>query len=378
MNTEKPEHKTAILALTEKGAALAVKLSASMDNSAVFMPDRLRPAASDSNEKGIHYFNKWQETFAQVFRSYTELVCIMAAGIVVRSLSPLIQSKFSDPAVIVVDEKGQYVVSLLSGHIGGANRLAREVAAKLQAQPVITTATDVNGRPAVDILALNMDARIEPLKNLKLINRLLAEECRINLYSPYALAELIKEGFAWRGWPFMKPDGNSPARWAEFQEPAVIVSPQVIDGAVSGPFIQLKPRNLMIGIGCRRGVSLQEVCHAFTQVMHRFGLDERCVKAAATIDIKFEEVALQQFAAKLDIPLLTFSKAEIETLDGTYEPSEWVKNKVGVGGVCEPAAHLAARGGMTIIPKQKIGAVTISAAAEKSWWWDWDQEIRIF
>jgi len=385
MNIENQSNNLAILSLTEKGVELAIKLAGLMENSTVYIPERLKFTRVNSPVVHMNYFNEWQETFSEAFNNYSRLVCIMAAGIVVRSLSPLIRSKFSDPAVIVVDEKGHYAISLLSGHIGGANRLAEEVAAKLHGEAVITTATDVCGKPAVDVLATWLNARLEPVKNLKVINRLLAEDKQVNLYSPLFLDKSVKDGFKWCGWPFMKDNHESQSKFVglnrcqedKFQEPAVIVSTQKIDMDSSCKYIQIKPKNLVIGIGCRKGVALQEVCRAFNKVMQEFYLHEKCVKTLATINIKSEEEAIKQFARKLDIPLLTFTKTEINTLDGTYESSEWVRKNIGVGGVCEPVARLAARGGITIVPKQKIGPVTISVAVEKSWWWDLDLETQI-
>lgn len=366
MNTGKAAKGPAILCLTKQGASLAVKLAGMMDEAAVFIPLRLKGEGFN-----VYYFEDWQETFSAVFKRYSQVICIMAAGIVVRSLGPLMQSKFSDPAVVVLDEKGRYAISLLSGHIGGANRLAEEVALKLGAMPVITTATDVSQRPAVDLLAARLDGFIEPVAQLKVFNRMLAEGERVYLYSLLPLTKEITEGFEYRGWPAAQ-GGASGYQDLQFEPPAVIIAPvssRYVQGKENALNIFIKPKNLVVGMGCRKGVSLEQVKSAFKSIMEEYFLDERCVKLLATIDIKEHEPAFRKFSKELDMPLVTYTKEEINALEGSFLHSDWVNNKIGVGGVCEPAAKLGAKQGMTIVPKQKIGPVTISVAAEKSWWW---------
>lgn len=355
---------TAILCLTENGAALAVKLSQLIIPSQVFVPERLQALQVGGEGAAVYFFRQWRETFKDVFRNYQRIICIMAVGIVVRSLANLTSSKFNDPAIVVVDEAGRFAISLLSGHVGGANRLAEEVAAHLNGQAVITTATDVNNKPAVDLMAAQMGAGLEPLAQVKIINRRLAEGQEVYLYSPFPLVETIKSDFSWREWPLAEAE--------KFQEPAVIIGPYQVKVDSQSEYVRIKPRNLVVGIGCRQGLAYREIRAALAEIMAKFKLDEDCVKSLASIDIKAAEPGIRQLAEEMGMPLLTFTKEELRALDGSYETSEWVKEKVGVGGVCEPAARLAAKQGWTIVPKQKIGAVTISVAMEKSWWWDWD------
>lgn len=363
MNSEKENNLTAVICLTEKGAELAVRLGKLLGVAiAVYIPKRLEKTIVQDRTVQIEYFEDWQDTFAKVFSRYTQIICIMATGIVVRSLAPLIKSKYCDPAVVVVDEKGDFAISLLSGHVGGANNLAREVADKLNGQAVITTATDVRGKPAVDVLAAELDGLVVPGEKVKVFNRLLVEGEKVYLSSPFPIVSSIKDGFIWQEWP-------------EFSEPAVLISPYVQEAA--GNILQILPRNLVVGIGCRKGVALETVTRALMETFKHFYLDERCIKALATIDFKGEEEALKLLSKEMKVPLRTVTKEEIRTLEGTFEPSHWVKKQIGVGGVCEPAAKLAANKGSTIVPKQKVGPVTISVAVEKSWWLDLGQGTEI-
>ncbi len=420
----------AILALTENGFYLAERLAQYFPQGTVYLPARLEELVNQKQiplvliertgkplNHAVVYFDDWHEAFAEAFQSFSGLICIMATGIVVRSLASLMVSKLTDPAILVLDEKGEYVISLLSGHIGGANQMAREIAAQLGGQAVITTASDVEGKSSVDLLAQELDAVMDPVGRIKTINRYLVEGKTVHLYSPWPLLNIFS-GFEWQGWikaenslvgqgfsddsyaegdKFSAPpdiscsqagmlatssDLCSPvfagAGWlSEFLEPAVLISPWKLKVDPKREWMQLRPRNLVVGIGCRKGVDVEEVEQAFEQVMKHFCLDTDCVQKLATIDFKTREAALQELAARLKVPLLGFSAEEIRTLDGTYEASAWVNEKIGVGGVCEPAARLAAGQGIILVPKQKIGAVTISVAMEKSWWWDWDPVSEI-
>lgn len=156
------------------------------------------------------------------------------------------------------------------------------------------------------------------------------------------------------------------------REPAVIISPYYLPFPEETEFIQLLPRNLALGIGCRRGVPAQEIKLAVRRVCRDYQLDLRCVTRMASIDFKKKEQGIVDLAREWNIPLQGFTAEEIRTMDGGYEPSQQVFAKIGVGGVCEPAAMLAARRGVILVPKQKQGPVTVSVAMEKSWWWDWD------
>jgi len=354
--------KTAILCLTRAGCRLSQKMAPSMGSCLVYLPRRL--AGEVPEAKGLNYFDDWQTTFAKAFKQYDQLICIMAAGIVVRSLAKCMVSKYQDPGIVVVDEKGQFAVSLLAGHIGGANRLAAEVARLTGGQAVITTATDVQGKTAADLLALEMDALIDPPQHLKLINRCLAEDETVYICSAWPLAPSAAQGFTWQAWPRDR---------GEITGPAVIIGHS--RSRDPGPeVLWLKPRNLSVGIGCRRGVDMQEIASALEQVLGQHDLDQHCVRNLASIDLKADEAGLKQLADKMEIPLLFFSREEIAALAGTYPESAWVQEITGVGGVCEPVARLASRQGITLVPKQNIGPVTISVAMEKSWWWDWAPE----
>lgn len=365
MNLGKVSKLTAILSLTKKGAELAIKLGELLDNDGVvYIPKRLETPEHTKGKSQLIFFENWQKTFEEVFGEYSQIICIMATGIVVRSLAPLLKSKFTDPAVVVVDEKGSFAISLLSGHVGGANSLAQEIAGKLKGQAVITTATDVRQKPALDMIAKKLDAIAVQRDRIKLFNRLLVEDKTVYLTSPFPIKFSIKEGFTWQNW-------NS-----NLKEPIAIISPYKLYNLNLQNYLHILPKNLVVGIGCRKGISLEDAQRALDETLDRYGIDQRSIKSLATIDFKGEEEGLKLLSQKMQIPLYTVTKEEINALEGTFEPSDWVKKSIGVGGVCQPAAKLVAMKGITIVPKQKIGPVTISVAVERSWWLDLDLETE--
>ena len=354
--------KGAILALTRKGAFTGANLSRHLPGAVLYLPGRLEKEAG-WDKCDVVFFQQWQDTVASLFHDCSYLIFVGAAGIAVRSTAPHLKGKYLDPAVIVVDEDGHYSISLLSGHLGGANQLARRVAQILSGQAVITTATDGQGfYYPPDVLSSQIGAFWEPEYLLKEINRLMAEGEVVNLYSPFPLTKQVKKDYCWQG----RPVGN------QVLEPAVAVTPYRWE--FPGKVLVIKPFCLVVGIGCRKGVSLEAVSGAVSKTLHHYRLDARCLKALATADVKAEEKALQEYSQELQLPLIICSREDLAALKGTYRGSPRVEKELGVGGVCEPAARLAAERGSTLVPKQKHGQVTVSVALAKSWWWDWDRE----
>lgn len=381
MNTDEKNKKISIICLSSKGAEIALNLSAQINNTHVYIPVRLQDKLNtkpDYQGEKIEYFTEWEKAFKFAFLNSEIIVCIMASGIVVRALAPLIQSKYQDPAVLVIDEKGDFVISLLSGHIGGANEATREVASLIDAQAVITTSTDLHGKLAVDLLAEQMDAIVEPRDKIKTISRLLIEGEDVQLCSPWRVKEEISQNFAWQGWEtnWQNKKCDLEEIQAKISLATVVVSPYNIPLIKNRDMLLIKPKNLFIGIGCRKNITFTELKTAVEKVLQEYALDLRCVKALASIDFKTQELAMQELAAWYKLPLLAISKEEILETEGSYEASDRVRKEIGVGGVCEPVAMISAGRGIILVPKQKCSKVTVSVAMEKSWWWDWGLETH--
>nr|WP_245751109.1 cobalamin biosynthesis protein [Desulfomicrobium apsheronum] len=282
------------------------------------------------------------------FPLYHAHVFVAATGIVVRSIAPLLQSKTTDPAVVVCDQNGEHVVSLLSGHLGGANDLARRIAAHVAGRPVITTATDTAGKPAIDTLAQARDCAIADPSRLAGLNSLLAEGGRVTVHDPENRLGLSGN-----------EDLKDSFELVEEAQAQVLVSWK--NAKASG--LVLHPRCLCAGIGCRRGVSREEILGALNHVMTLHGLALDSLAALASVELKADEEGLLEAAQELGLPLEFF---EASILDETEvpNPSERVREKIGVGSVCEAAAIQAALksspAARLIVPKTISGNVTVA------------------
>jgi cobalt-precorrin 5A hydrolase len=294
-------------------------------------------------------FASLADAVAERFYRYAGHVFLMAAGIVVRTVAPLMVHKTQDPAVVVVDDAGNFAVSLLSGHIGGANRLAEQVAACIGAQAVITTATDANRAPAIDLLAVELGLKIENPHLIKTVNMALLTGAPVEVHDSLGiLSGRIPHAAAFGG-----SKDAAPARvWADDR-----IAP-VAPGA-----LVLRPRSLVAGIGCNRNTRSEEIQGLLFDTLQASGLARASLKSLASIELKSDEAGLVDLAGEIGLPLEFFGREEIGALgDSVPTPSAAVAKHVGVNSVCEAAAILASRGGVLIVPKRTSRNATVAIA----------------
>ena len=327
----------ALTAFTRRGMALAERLGKALAAEghvcALDCPGRL--AAELGRTGGYERVGDW--TGAQ-FSRQDALIFVGAAGIAVRAIAPYVRDKFTDPAVLSLDEAGRFVVPLLSGHVGGANDLARRAAELLGATPVISTATDVNGLFAVDAWATGHTLAITDRRLAKKISAALLEGSRAGFASDLPL--------------------DCPADLCEGRADLGV---WVTCRAGGGPFpetLRLVPRCLALGIGCRRGSGEAAIRAAVEAALP--GWDLLAVKQVGTIDLKRDEPGLLAFCASLGVPLTAYTAQELNAAEGTFTPSEFVRSVTGVDNVCERAAVLS--GGRLAVPKLAKDGVTVAAA----------------
>ena len=343
----------AICALTAGGAALARRLGTLLPEAEVWLPEKLR------SDDGCHYSDiGMANLLPQLFRRGHGLICIMATGIVVRSLAPQLRNKALDPAVVVLDEAGEFAISLLAGHLRGANALTRQVAALLKATPVITTATDVNGLLAWDEAARLAGLAIEPLERIRTLNSLLLQGEKIALVDR---ERLISGSFAATPGIELAPN-FSAANLAGAAGRVFVTEGLIPQLELEENLLLLRPRRLVLGIGCNRHTTQEEITHAVYEVLTSEGFALLAVSRIASISEKGDEAGLLAFAAELRLPLTTYSHEELNSVRSPSPPSAHALAAVGAHGVCEPAALLAAEGGPLLIPKQKCGNVTVAVA----------------
>jgi len=273
---------------------------------------------------------------------YDTLVCIMASGIVVRTLAPLIKDKRKDPAVVVCDERGQFAVSLLSGHLGGGNALAARVAAITGGRAVITTASDVQGKTALDLWARDLGLVVADREGLTRAMGKLVNQGSVTLYSDYPLPRLP----------------GDIQRQARPQEADLVITAA---NGVQTTGTLLHAKALVAGIGCNRNTPAEEIEQALQQACQENNLALQSVTRLASIDLKSDEQGLLEFAAQHALPLDFFNHDQLNAVDGV-STSAVVLRATGAKGVAEPAAVLASDGGRLLVKKMKWPNVTVAIA----------------
>ncbi|MCL5057995.1 MAG: cobalamin biosynthesis protein [Actinobacteria bacterium] len=354
--------RIAVIAVTERGAGLGVRVALILRESGHDAQVFTVPGAAFEMDGAARLQGPLGREMGGLFKHYRGLVMIMALGIVVRTIAPHIGDKRSDPAVVAMDERGTHVISVLSGHTGGANDLARLIARHTGAGAVITTATDVMGAPAVDVLARDFKLQPEPAGSVKKINGALARGEKLYWYSEYHLPLEESAYLVPRPWETL---GGESSGWR-----AVVTGRN--DVAAEDGDILLRPRNLVAGVGCKKGAASSAILREVKKALAEAGRSLLCLKALATIDKKSSEEGIIEAAEELKVPLLVFNSEDINKAieDLGLQKSEFVTGKMGVGGVCEPAAMLACRKGILLAGKIKGPGVTVALAEEKSGWWE--------
>ncbi len=353
---------------------------------------RVLSAAEFTRAGGVHFFEgPLRKLAAALFPEFQGFVLIMAAGVAVRIIAPLLRDKRSDPAVVVMDEKGRFAVSLLSGHLGGANELAKNAAAFCGAQAVITTATDVNRTLAVDLLAKKMGLTPEPFAGVKRINAASANGEKVavftdlNINHPALRAiqnaalfplELVPAFFPVPGerkfWA-VRADGLSfSGKPGERPAAAVFITNKAIDAFSLGnlPHVFLRPKNLVVGVGCKKGARPEQILEAVHFALAAARLAPASVRGLASVSRKQNEAGLLEAARRLGAEISFFSAAEVEAClkSGLFCESAQVKKAIGVGAVCEPAAWLAAeKPARMVVPKTVYNQVAVAVAQENCW-----------
>jgi cobalt-precorrin 5A hydrolase len=338
-----------IVALTPDGAALGQRLCQEMDGATLWLPAKLRPNYPDSQ-----LFESLKTVFEKAFEDKCPLVGIMATGIAVRQVAPLLQGKDKDPAVVIMDERGRFAISLLSGHLGGANDLARRVGNLMGARPVITTATDVQGVPALDSMAARLGLGIENLGTVKFIHMALLKGQKVRLVDSggYLREELAE-------YKTLFETGPEDPEYLIQPGPAVYVGCREYQWQEG--WLRLRPKILMAGMGCNRGTPVEEILELVKHTFVRFNLSLHSLHTLATIAAKKTEKGLTAAALRLGVDFLWFSKEELEHIP-VPNPSATVQRHMGVASVCEAAALKAAGAGTLLVPKQKTANVTLAVA----------------
>ena len=324
-----------LVAFSEYGYALAQELATALNGTAMRCGVPLS-------------LDQWT---AQAFEAARALIFVGAVGIAVRAIAPHLQSKTTDPAVVVLDEGAQFVIPILSGHLGGANDLARHIAAICGAQPVITTATDVHGLFAVDEWARRQGCKIDHPERIKWVSSKLLAQQTVLVRTDFPICGKLPADLA-------LTDGET----CDFE---VSLSPRCPTA------LHLIPCIGVLGIGCRKDSLPAAIEEAFTAFLEQNQVSALAIAAVCSIDLKQNEPGILLFCQDHGFPFTTFSAAQLSAVQGNFSSSDFVQHVTGVDNVCERSAVLGS-GGRLLIPKMAIHGVTFALAKKPfapNWRW---------
>ena len=336
--------KIAIISVSDKGKNLASTLKEKLDDDSTIIRTDL-------------YHKNVKKYFPILFYEYDAIIAIMASGILIRSIANLIESKVTDPAILNVDDNGKFVISTLSGHLGGANKLTHKIADLINATPVITTSTDVNQRLGIDVLAQDLYLSIDNPKEILFFNKAILDEKKLNFT--------------------INPDANFDYLFDYLNkvtlEMAVSfgyskdVDSDEIHVALDGHEIILKERKIVVGIGCRRGKEFEKIQEGLFKSIDELNIHKSRINMLASAEIKKDETGILQLSKELDIPVNFVEIDKLKLFESRdVQKSDFVYSKFGIYGVCEPSALITAGFDSKLIYKKtSYDGVTISIALSK-------------
>lgn len=336
-------------ALTPQGCALARKIGALLGGQ-LFIPEKFW------NNPGETVFSGFGSTVAARFHGFDGHVFIAATGLVVRTIAPLLRDKLQDPAVVVLDQNGQFAISLIGGHVAGANALAGRVAMFTGGQAVITTATDAAGLPALDVMARDLRLVPESPQGLKRIAASLLAGETVQIWDPesHLWPHLVSLGHAGL---FHKVQGTED--W-QCDKPGIWVSWK--NGLGQPPELDrlfLRPRCLTAGLGFHRGVGADSLVRFIENVFQNAGLALASLQTLATITTRAGEPGLENAARRLGVNVQFFGPDQLKDVS-TPHPSATVHRLVGTHSICEAAAILASRNPSLLVPKTTSRSMTLA------------------
>ncbi len=336
--------KIAIVSVSDKGQKLALTLKEKLD--------------SDSTVIKCDLFHKNVKKYLKIaFYEYDAVIAIMACGILIRSIAPYIESKVTDPAVLNIDDNGKFVISTLSGHLGGANALTSKIAELVNATPVITTSTDVNNKLGIDVLSRDLYLSIDNTNEILFFNKAILEGNKITFtINPDKNPDYLEDYLS----------GNSLE-----MDVSLDYSPDVntdeIHVSLDNHKIILKERNIVVGIGCRRGKEYEKILEGFNKSLNDLNIHKSRVNMLSSAEIKKDEKGILELSEKLKIPVNFVDLDRLKLFEsGDIQKSEFVKSKFGIYGVCEPSALITVGFDSKLIYKKtSYDGVTIAIAISK-------------
>ncbi|MGI0015091.1 MAG: cobalt-precorrin 5A hydrolase [Nitrososphaera sp.] len=325
--------------------AISRKIRQYMPEAEIYVPAKHNDSGTD-----IHWFTEPStQLVGTLFKSNDALICIFSLGAVIRMVAPHLLDKKSDPAVIVIDDKATHVISALSGHLGGANALARLVASYLKAEPVITTAADVNETIAVDLLGRQFGWTIENFENVTKVSALMVNEEDIAVYQD------VGDKNWWHG-PL--PKNVSPVyeleqvKRPEYKAGLVISDKVISDPGILAKSVIYRPKSLVVGVGLHWDTSKDTIEFGINSVFRERGLSLHSIRNLASINREASVQGLEEYSKQYNFPVEMYDKQQLATVV-VPNPSETVQQFEGTASVSEAAALLSSKGSL-VVQKQKF------------------------
>lgn len=295
---------------------------------------------------------KIRDKMEEIWNNSDAIIFISATGIAVRYIAPFIKHKSVDPAVLVIDDMGRYVISLLSGHLGGANYMATEIAGYLKESiAIITTASDSRGFESLDLYAKRREFKILKSENLTAVSSAMVDGRELAVYSEID-PDLDYGNIVLIGKEELFKDENRVK---------IAISSEVLD--LSKLSLQLIPKILYLGIGCRRGVKSKVIIELIEEVFEKHGLYTDAIAGISSIELKSDETGILEAAEHFNVQPRFYSTEEIQTVEGEFKGSEFVRKITGVGAVAEPSAFLS--GGEILVERVAKNDITIAVAIKR-------------
>jgi cobalt-precorrin 5A hydrolase len=337
--------RTAVIAITKRGIDVARKIKEKAPEVEIYAQAKHRDAASD-----VNWFDEpTTKIVGNAFKTYDALICIFSLGAVIRLIAPYLADKKSDPAVLVIDDRATYVISALSGHIGGGNELARRVAGLLGAQPVITTAADVNETIAVDLVGRDKGWEIENLDNVTKVSAMMVNEEKIAIYQDAGEKN-------WWNRPLPRNvivvDEPDRIKDSEFKGALVISDRVIADPEILQKSVVYRPKSLVVGIGLHWDTPKEAIESGVDAVFRENGLATKSIRNICSIDRGSAAEGLAAFASAKGIPVQTFGRSELAQVE-VPNPSQTVQRFEGTASVSEAASLLSSKG-VLVVPKVKF------------------------
>lgn len=322
-------NRIAIITVTKNGVVLAKKIKDREENIDIYTMKKFL-------EEGLFEIeNSLAEIVGNIFKKYYGIIFITAMGIAVRVISPYIQKKDIDPCILVVDENGNFIIPILSGHLGGGNELASKIAKKIKALPLITTSSDISGKIAVDTLATKINGRLKDLESAKKVTSLIVAGEKVQIKVPENISD---------------------------ENPSGVI---LVSNRENIEITQIIPKNIVIGIGCKKGSSKEKIIFAIKDILKELNISYKAIKVIGTVDVKKDEIGIIESAKYFDVPLKIIQRDEIKKIQDRFEKSEFVEKNIGVTSVSAPCSVLSSeKNGKLLIEKKRYEGVTLSVFQE--------------